>query len=757
MDQTASNNTRTAGNVVFLQAKKRGRPKKIENATMSCKVNEVKSTKRSKLQAEGKNDDKKNGNNFSISKMTAEAVGSIKRLSSWTKQTEPEEVENALLKNWVPGYKFCKLYSCYWCQEFSWDTKMCSNCKRMVPAGARLLTVKNYENVDPVVDKARPIFHPPPIPCYKEGVAVFCSSCFYFSLDLEICDNCDATIKEPLNCFHIEFSPETVQGAKTSNSLRVDFKPRKVGTKFIECPHCCLSTISGSKTCVHCKGQIPKVVIITSDGKSGNVLNFTWPVKSELIDGVVSTYPPKYVPVFKENSLTTCLWCLALSFDLMRCSNCLRQLPKNRHLVPLQADSLYGVGFGPAKPNYDPIPIPYLRPGKMSVCQECKNYSKNLRQCEHCGEKQRNYVAINVSFRNTKLTQNEKNEILVPFTPRMVNKVYMVCPQCEFTTDKQKCIHCGLRIPSVVKITILSRESGRKGRNLQGKVILGRFKADSLTREDPLVNSGSITKKERQEMVTELPRNYEPRYREKGVVQCETCFSWSWDFNRCSNCHAEILPSSLAIFPKSSFKHPALDETRPILTSPTPLIRLGIMAFCTGCISFVPKAPRCAECFKDLSAKCETFLVEAQAAADPPHSHSVKFQPRMLTDKSMTFCIHCGFSTSKNSHCTFCSQPVPRLCTVTPLDGLKELPLELNFAQVKDKNTDAKQSSEEESAVEAELIRILDWKEATGFEEKNEAKEFLESIPFGVKQEVVYDHQVSCFPDEIFLLGKKDD
>jgi len=144
----------------------------------------------------------------------------------------------------------------------------------------------------------------------------------------------------------------------------------------------------------------------------------------------------------------------------------------------------------------------------MSVCHECKNYSRNLRQCDYCGEKQRNYVAVYVNFKNIKLTTKSDKETLVAFKPRMVNKQYYVCPRCELTTDKIKCIHCSLRIPSTVKVVELSRSVARKGRNLQGKIILGHFKKYSLSREDPLINSGSITKRQIEEGAEKLPENY---------------------------------------------------------------------------------------------------------------------------------------------------------------------------------------------------------------------------------------------------------
>lgn len=63
----------------------------------------------------------------------------------------------------VPAFKCCKLYSCLWCQDFSWDLKRCSNCKRLVPPEVRYLTVENSETFEAKVDKARPLFHNPPV------------------------------------------------------------------------------------------------------------------------------------------------------------------------------------------------------------------------------------------------------------------------------------------------------------------------------------------------------------------------------------------------------------------------------------------------------------------------------------------------------------------------------------------------------------------------------------------------------------------
>jgi len=63
------------------------------------------------------------------------------------------------------------------------------------------------------------------------------------------------------------------------------------------------------------------------------------------------------VPVYKENVMATCPSCSSLVFDLMRCSFCLRQLPKIKNLVTLQADSMYGISYGPVKPIFDPLPV----------------------------------------------------------------------------------------------------------------------------------------------------------------------------------------------------------------------------------------------------------------------------------------------------------------------------------------------------------------------------------------------------------------
>jgi hypothetical protein len=153
--------------------------------------------------------------------------------------------------------------------------------------------------------------------------------------------------------------------------------------------------------------------------------------------------------------------------------------------------------------------VPYYRPGKMSVCAECKSYSRNLRKCEFCGAKQRNFTAVDVDFNSCKLSKNMKvKEKVVPFVPRMVNKQYFLCPHCDLSTDKKKCINCDQQIPTDLKIVELSRGVAKKGRNLQGKIILGQYKQFSLKRNDALVNSGSITKKLRKGNLLPLPDNY---------------------------------------------------------------------------------------------------------------------------------------------------------------------------------------------------------------------------------------------------------
>ncbi|CAB3374934.1 Hypothetical predicted protein [Cloeon dipterum] len=762
--EKSQNATQTnLGSVVIFEAKKRGRPKK----DCEGKGEEEKPIKKSKISLK-RSENTKNSKNRLANVATPQcAPADNLRMESWIKKFEAAPVVSACA-DWTPGYKSCKLFSCYWCQEFSWDTKRCSNCKRLIPKGTRFLNVENSETVDAIVDSTRPIFHQPPIPYFRAGEVVFCTSCFYTSLSHDQCDICGGKIFND-QVLNIQFdSKHHNERIVTDTKLVLPFRPRKVGQCFIECPTCFLSMSLDRQLCVHCGSMIPKFVVISSTSNSTFVFDYIWPVRSQLVDGIIKTDPPNYVPVYKENMLATCPWCVSLSFDIFRCTHCMRQLPKNKNLVELTAGSLYGIGYGPAKPIYDPIPVPNFKPGKMSVCHECKKYSKNLRQCEFCGEKQRNYVAVLVSFKNTKLSHDGSKETLFPYTPRMVNGVYFECPQCELTTDKQKCIHCGLLIPSVVKVTELSKTAARKGRNLQGKIIPGNFKLDALSREDPQVNCGTITKKDRREDPLELPKGYEPRFRDKGVVQCESCLNWSWDFNRCSKCHNVILPTSLAIFPKTSTRHPAFDEGRPTITSPVPCMKLGVVTFCSNCLSFVTSTPKCTECFKCIVDKDTLFLVEAQNVGEKPGANSVKFQPRMLTDKSMMFCLFCGFSTSNFKVCTFCSNPTPQFCKVTPVNGAKSLPKELDFAQMKDPSnyhppsssgSSKEQTASEskcavEDAIQAELIVINDWKTAIGLECNNKAKEYLETIPFGLRIDAFYDHQLSCFPDEIFDAGK---
>jgi hypothetical protein len=111
-----------------------------------------------------------------------------------------------------------------------------------------------------------------------------------------------------------------------------------------------------------------------------------------------------------------------------------------------------------------------------------------------------------------------------------------------------------------------------------------------------------------------------------------------------------------------------------------------------------------------------------------------------------------------------CKKPFPQYCIIRSADGSLDFPPELNFesqdqekasASAKNKSNlkpkESKKSPVDEEIVEAKLILIHDWKAAVGLQERNEPAQWLESIPFAEKIDAVYDHQVSCFPDEIFL------
>jgi len=195
------------------------------------------------------------------------------------------------------------------------------------------------------------------------------------------------------------------------------------------------------------------------------------------------------------------------------------------------------------------------------------------------------------------------------------------------------------------------------------------------------------------------------------------------------------------------------------------------MTLCPGCLCFVSGPPECPECNHRIENNCTYFYIKAKEVDVSDLSmNRVKFHPRTLSDKSMAFCLFCGFSSEDFKTCSVCAKSFPKYCTVTPADGSSTLPPELNFAQPMQAKITAEaikakptlqvekamvtDATDESEAVEAELIRINDWKAAVGFQENNETQKWMNSIPFAVKLDVLYDHQLTCFPDEIFELSK---
>jgi hypothetical protein len=179
-------------------------------------------------------------------------------------------------------------------------------------------------------------------------------------------------------------------------------------------------------------------------------------------------------------------------------------------------------------------------------------------------------------------------------------------------------------------------------------------------------------------------------------------------------------------------------------------LQLGLQTFCHNCLSFVSGPPKCSECGAKISQNCAYFKI---APADSEEQANViKFQPRTVKDRLLTFCPLCGFTSEDPNVCSLCKQQFPTYCSIIPVDGVAKLPSNLNFVKVQDDNDKCQNENEDESCT-AELIKIFNWKEAVELQEDNQAQKWLESIPFAVTLDTVYDHQLSCFPDEIFELS----
>jgi hypothetical protein len=174
--------------------------------------------------------------------------------------------------------------------------------------------------------------------------------------------------------------------------------------------------------------------------------------------------------------------------------------------------------------------------------------------------------------------------------------------------------------------------------------------------------------------------------------------------------------------------------------------------------------PECSECCHPILSTCKFYFIEADTnqSVEGHNWKRVKLRPSILENKSQVFCVFCGFSTENFESCSLCEKPLPQYCIIRSEDGSLEFPPELNFETLENtppqtsKKSDlqlqeSKKLTVDEEIVEAKLIVIHDWKAAVGLQERSEAQLWLESIPFAEKIDAIYDHQVSCFPDEIFL------
>lgn len=197
-----------------------------------------------------------------------------------------------------------------------------------------------------------------------------------------------------------------------------------------------------------------------------------------------------------------------------------------------------------------------------------------------------------------------------------------------------------------------------------------------------------------------------------------------------------------------------------------PRVSLGMKTLCPACLCFVPGPPECSECCQPIPSTCKFYCIEADTNQSVlgVDWKKVKFRPCTLENKSLVFCLFCGFSSENFESCSVCKRPFPQYCSIRSADGSLDFPPELNFesldqekalASAKNKSNlkqkESKKLSVDEEIVEAKLILIHDWKAAVGLQEHNEPAQWLESIPFAEKIDAVYDHQISCFPDEIFL------
>jgi len=75
----------------------------------------------------------------------------------------------------------------------------------------------------------------------------------------------------------------------------MDFVPRKIGSTLIECPHCYQSSKSECSACVHCGENLPTKVLISSTSNADKLFEMVWPLKNEILAGVIKTPPSKYV------------------------------------------------------------------------------------------------------------------------------------------------------------------------------------------------------------------------------------------------------------------------------------------------------------------------------------------------------------------------------------------------------------------------------------------------------------------------------
>ncbi|KAF4523853.1 hypothetical protein B566_EDAN012554 [Ephemera danica] len=355
--------------------------------------------------------------------------------------------------------------------------------------------------------------------------------------------------------------------------------------------------------------------------------------------------PASHVPAYKSRRLLSCCYCQQWSWDLLRCTNCLRSHEYNTRTVCVEEHEVITEALDKSRPFFHPPPVPYYRPGRVVFCTGCFYYSSDMKNCSECEAPIPEYSqVVLIDFENSPECLEKPGTFFATFKPRAVDDRLLECPYCELTLlrSARHCPHCKRWLPRQISI-VPDLESGGP----------------------PEWPTPQMLK---QGAVTEMPDSYEPIFREKTVTMCRWCCTVVWDLNRCTSCFRKLPATSdlMEDGPTYDFAEGKQAE-RPIFDpKPFPYLRPGVSVACPECGEYSKDKKNCDNCGKRLTNRSYVKVCFKQVSKPPAGSQVLPFVARRVNVAFM-LCPHCEFSyIRQKNHCAHCHKRNPNTITIVP-------------------------------------------------------------------------------------------